>query len=576
MLKKFTSHIIVLLAVAVMLGGIGTPGYAQSPAADVFGVVTISNPQELIPSIGQFIDQFQPGMGGMVNPMMVGNMVFKNPNWTGMDMAGEYKIVVLNPMKYAQAPFAVVVPLTNQDEYLGAISQSLTAGEEADGIYTFMQPNQKNLFMGFAGGQGIMSENTDVASQVKALVEAESPVLAQTPAVKGQIAAFIDLDKILTAVRPMIDMFKQQFLTELESEMPQEGEGEAPAAMKNMLQAEIEMTLALIDQIQKLQLGVSLEPEGLRLSKAVFAMSGSPMEAFMAAQTPQAPPMLGLIPADSGMIMTGTMELTEAFIEGYPSFMESMAGVAKDPETAQQVTSWAQQAFELFDGDFAFGALSSTGQTLITEVFTISDTAKAKQLFEQYPQMFQLMTGMYEELGLDMSMTLTDTVEVSGGEILNYAFDMDFAEMIPDPEGQEVFQSIFGDQVSLPVGFIDNYSVIAIGGDARAQVEAMMAAIESGETGAAEHTPAMFGLPEENNMFMYISIPNMLGWAVQYIPEAPPFDLEMLQQDSPGFGMAGRFIESHFEGELYLPIQEMLTIKTIVEQAQAPSQPSMQ
>jgi hypothetical protein len=256
--------------------------------------------------------------------------------------------------------------------------------------------------------------------------------------------------------------------------------------------------------------------------------------------------------------------------------MESMAGVAKDPETAQKVTSWAQQAFELFDGDFAFGALSSTGQTLITEVFTINDTAKAKQLFEQYPQMFQLMTGMYEELGLDMSMTLTDTVEVSGGEILNYAFDMDFAEMIPDPEGQEVFQSIFGDQVSLPVGFIDNYSVIAIGGDARAQVEAMMAAIESGETGAAEHTPAMFGLPEENNMFMYISVPNMLGWAVQYIPEAPPFDLEMLQQDSPGFGMAGRFIESHFEGELYLPIQEMLTIKTIVEQAQAPSQPSMQ
>ena len=97
-----------------------------------------------------------------------------------------------------------------------------------------------------------------------------------------------------------------------------------------------------------------------------------------------------------------------------------------------------------------------------------------------------------------------------------------------------------------------------------------METLDSGAETSAEYSPASFGLPEKNNFFMYLSVPKVLSWAsAKNLPDGPPFEIV----EGPGLGMAGRFVESHFEGELYLPVEELLAIKAIAEQAQPQAVP---
>ena len=300
-------------------------------------------------------------------------------------------------------------------------------------------------------------------------------------------------------------------------------------------------------------------------------MSGSNLAKFMEAQTPQPSNLLSVVPADSGVLMTGSINFTPEFKEGYVGFLKSMvnAGEAADQAMIEKLAAWAEEALEAFGGDFAVGMLSPTSDSLITEVISLKDAVKAKELVGQYPEILQMMSGMYEEMGLEFDMKLADTAEVKGGEIMNYAFNFN-AEMIPDPQGQEVFKQLFGESLSLPIGFTEKYAVVGFGKDGQAQVSSVMEALDSGAEAAAKYSPAMFGFPDENNMFMYVSVPKILSWAqAKNLPDVPPFDVK----EGPGLAMVGRFIESHFEGELYLPVEELLILKGISEQAQGMAQP---
>ncbi len=562
MQKNIILRSLVVLAVFCVIFGMLENAWAQSPEEDVFGVIKLSNPQELMPKIAQFIDKFQPGMGGMVNPMMVGNMVFQNPEWTGMDMAGEYTAVVLNPMKYGQAPFALILPLTGKDEYIGAISQTLSGGKEVDGIYNFTRPNQKTMFAAFVGNNGIISDDQNVATQVKMLVESDSAILKEAPAVKGQLAAMLSMNKILMAVRPMIEMLKQQMLMGMQQNMGEGAEAPPGATITNVVQAEVDMLLSLLDQTDKLHLGVGIEDDGLRLSKAVFAMSGSNMEKFLAAQTPKKSSLLGLMPPDGGIIGSASLTLTPEFIEGYLEFIKTMTAMSPEMD-AQKAVDMTRQYLEIFGGDAAFGGLSQAEESLFVEVLTVTDAAKAKQLTEENPEMLNTFLGMYKEMGVDLSLSLADKAEVTGGEILNYNFDMK-AEMIPDPGAQEAFNKVFGENISMPVGFTGNYAVVGFGKNPRTQVEKLMGQLDSGAETAAQYTPSMFGLPEENNMFMYLSAPKILAWVAKIAPDAPPFEIV----EGPGLAMASRIVDNHVEAELFLPVEEIQAIQNMVMQAQ--------
>jgi hypothetical protein len=430
-----------------------------------------------------------------------------------------------------------------------------------------MQPNQKQILLAFTGKVGILAQDQNVATTVKAMVEANDPILKEFPVVKGGLTANIAMSKVMVAVRPMLEMFKQQALMGMEQKI-QQAEGAAapvqPEAMKKMLQVEIDMFLSLLDQIDKLQLGLDIKPDGLRITKAVFAVAGGNVAKFMAAQTPKKSALLGLIPADSGLIMSGSINFTPEFKNWYIAFTKAISALGQPADAAlvDKLTQWVSSSLDAFGGDFAAGGLSQTTEALFTEILSVKDMAKAKELVGQYPDMFKSMASMYQNMGLNLDMKLAGQEQYKGGDILNFDFGLKAAS-IPDPEGQEVFTKIFGDTLLVPIGFIKNYAVIGVGKTARGQVQKTMDTLNSGAAAAAQLTPAKFRLPDANNFFMYVSVPKIMKWVAQYAPNVPAFEL----QDSPGIAMSGQFVKSHFEGELVIPTAEILALKSIGEQA---------
>ena len=570
MQKKIKKLVVALMIACVSI--LSVPfAQAQAPEDDVFGVVHVKNLDALLPKIAAFIDQFQPGMGGMVNSMMVGNMVFHNANWVGMNAAGDFTAIVLNPTKFPGNPVAILAPVTNKDEYLGALTQTLTKGEETNGVLTFTTPEQKSVFISVAGEQTIMAESAEVATLAKSLVDAKSAVLSDAHVVKGQISASLASAKLMTAMQPMIDMLKQQMLMG----MAQGGEGQTDEqkaqaqALKGVAEAEVNLLFSLLSQIDKVQWGIGFEDNGLRLAESVLALPDTNLAKFMAAQKPKTSNLLSVIPSDSSMLMSGSINMTPEFKTGYVDFLKTITTAAQatqavDAKTVESVATWTQAILDVFGGDFAAGMLSPTSETMMTQVMSVRDAAKAKDLFQQYPDMLKAMSGAYEQAGFKMSMTLGATDAVKAGEILNYTFDMN-ADAIADPEEQEAFKALFGEKISLPIGFTKDYAVVGFGKNAKGQVESIMDAVNSGATGEMKQTPTMFGLPEEHNMFMYVSIPKMMAWAAKNIPDVPAVDVA----EGPGIAAGMRFVDAHLEGEVFLPTEELLILKKFGEQMDA-------
>ncbi len=571
--KKFVVG--VLLSMAMLIVG-PLAAYSQPADADVFGVIKVTDPEGLVSKIGLLVDNVEPGMGTMVNGMAMGQlqMLLKNPQWVGVDKMGEFSVVIMNPMMYP-SPIALLLPLTSEAEFVDVMKQAMTGGEDVDGVLKFGAEGTQQMFFAGAGSVGVLADNAALAAQVKALAESGSPLLNVAPVVNGQISASIALSKIMTAFGPMIEQYSQMAVMGMSQGMA-EDEAAAGAAepMANMVQSELDTVIGLLQQADMLELGITVNPDdGVRVMESVKALPDSGLAKFFAAQAPEKSDMIGFLPADSALVSSGSFVLTPEFIDGYAAFSKAI-GAAATPEDAAGAEKLAQFTKDMLmasAGGFAAAAFSSSQEAVVTEMFSLSDPATFKSLLQQYPEVVKNFMGMYQNMGLEFDLQVSEAEQYKGGEILT--IDTGFgAENIPDPEGQQAFKSILGDQLTVPMGFAGNYAVVGVGKDARSHVEGLLDAVEAGERGSVALSPANFGLPEENNFFLGLSVPKILKWAAAYAPDAPEFDII----DGPGLGMSAHFTNSHAIGELVVPLAEILAIKDVMMKVQGTSEEGME
>jgi hypothetical protein len=417
----------------------------------------------------------------------------------------------------------------------------------------------------------------NISTLVKSLVEKNSPDLGAIPYVKGGLTASIPVSRIMAAYRPMVDVMKQQMTMEMEKEAkaPQQKPGAVvpsiqTEALKNLLQAEMDIFIAFLEQTNALNLGIDMQPGGLRISKAILPINGSRMASFFAAQAPQKSPLLGAIPQDSAMIMSATLNPTPEVIDMYTDIMKLVTGVAPgtDPKTVERFTEWMKDYVNVFSGDFVFGGLNPPAENVMSYVYKVQDRAKAKQLMETYPDLLTPMMSFYKNMGMTFDIKIVKTQQYKGGDILVYKFNLDYGNL-GDPKAQEFFTKFFGEDTLMPIGFIGEYMVVGIGKNAVGQVQKSMDLLSKGTIPPAKHTPSSFGFFEENNLFLYYSLPKLFAWASSFDPKLPKIDIK----DSPGIGISGRFVESHLEGELFIPVEEIVTIGDIMKKTGNVPQP---
>lgn len=578
-MKTGKKRIVLSLVVSLILMSAGSlTAYSQPADPEVFGVVRITDPEGFFSQVGLLVDKVQPGQGAMVNGMVMGQlqMLLQNPQWIGMEKTGEFTVVVLNPMTNP-SPIALVMPLTNEAEFVDVLKQAMPGAAEMDGIWQFGEEGMQQMFFAGAGSLGVLSDNADVVAQVNSLIDAGFPMLNAEPAVKGQLNATIDMAKVMTAFQPMIEQYSQMAVMGMSQGMDEGEEAvEGAEPLANVMQAEVNTLLQMLQQIEMLELGIAVEPdEGLRLMEVVTAAADSGMANFFAAQMSQEAELAAFLPADAALVASGSIELTQEFIDGYAEFSKSISAAAApgDAESAEKMAQYTRDMMLASIGDFAMSMFSQSDESMLTVVSTPADPAQYKSLLQQYPDVFKNFLGMYENMGVDFDMQVSEPEGYQGGEILT--MDLGFtAEDIPDPEGQEMFKALLGDEFAIPIGFSGDYTVMAVGQNARSRVEGLIDAVAAGSGNAGAMTAASFGLPADASFFMGLSVPKILKWASLYAPEAPE-NLDIL--DGPGLGMSASFSGSQAVGELVIPLAEMLAIKDVMMKVQgAAAQPPME
>lgn len=569
---------IILVGFVLLLGTDNRVGSQPvSKLEEVFAIISLNNPGQLIKDIGQLVESIQPGMGVLVNSAVVGQAIFKNPTWAGMDMGGKYLAVILNPQKYSQSPYAIIIPLTHRAGYLATLSQSLKKEKEEGGIYIFKEPaSEKRVFVTFTGKVAILSENKEVARQVKELVEKNNPALKSTPLVKGAITASVPVSKILTTFQPMIEAMKQQMLMGLENQTrpPQQEESKDQAsqtplqaeAVKKILQTEVDLVLSILGQIETLDLGINVKAEGLRISQSILSVKRSNVANFINLQSPQKSSLLRFIPSDAGIIGSISLKVTPEIIQGYIDFLKIIYGATPDadPATIDRMTQWLTEFFKTFGEEFAFGLFSNEKPQMIY-IYNVQNLLKAKQLMEEYPQLLAPMMSFYKNIGTEFDVKISNKMSYNSGEIFVYNLNLK-TEATANPEAQEAFTKLFGKEMSMPVGFIGQYSVMGFGPEALGEVQKLMDLLNSDARISAKHTPSLFGLPEENNIFLYFSIPRLVAWAASLDPKVPNIKV----QESPGIAMSSRFAESRIETEFFIPAKEISVFRDMIPVQKAP------
>lgn len=559
-----------LLLVSILLCGVEKNAYAQPMNEDVLAVIRVNNLNDLLMNIGQLVDKVQPGMGAMINPMMVGQMIFANPGWTGMDITEEYKVIVLNPMLYAGSPFAIIAPLSDNDTYLNLLSQSLQVNEEADGIYNFMWPTQQNMFVAFTEKAAILSANEDSAMQVKTFVEERKQVIDEIPDVEGQLRVFFPVKKILTTFRPVIDLMLGVMQQDSE-ENEQETEGMLQFnadTWSDSLEQTLAKIISLLGQLQKLYLGVNIQPEGIKISTKTFALKDTPFSDFIAVQKPQRLSMLKTLSPNTNAhvlfsfaIDTSTdPEWLESFYSMYPEANSTLIRQLQD------------MGFTIFEGAGVAGLSDSEGESLIILIadnpVDESDALKQKMFLKQNPeearemvkefisQMF--LTDMFtaSSLNIEFDKETVEEIKFKDGYILNYYFGIK-ETIITLPSHQKNFEKFLGKGLFLQYGFIDKYAIVATGKKSLGHVKRIMTSLNNNSNIGAEHLLSKFEFPTENNIFAYISFPKILEWVTK-----DRTDVQQVKSiESPGVGICGRFTDSTFETEIFVPIDEILAIR---------------
>ena len=237
----------------------------------------------------------------------------------------------------------------------------------------------------------------------------------------------------------------------------------------------------------------------------------------------------------------------------------------KSLKIAKQITNRETDSVDKYLKDITkFGLIDATEEIKLAERIKKGDKLALSMLIKSNLRFVISVAKQYQNMGLEFDLQVSEAEQYKGGEILTV--DLGFgAENIPDPEGQEAFKSLLGDQLTVPMGFAGNYAVIGVGKNARNHVEGLLDAVEAGERGTLAMSPANLGLSEENNFFLGVSVPKILKWVSVYAPEAPEFDVI----DGPGLGISASFTESHVVGELVVPLAEILAIKDVVQKVEA-------
>lgn len=575
---------------------------------DCVGFVHTESLAALIQNANTFIGAIVPGMNAQLLTLHLGTYL-KNPMLLGVDQNRPLSVVFLNPNTYPKW-YVLLVSVVDGPQFLSGMGQLAKDAGEADGIRTMVASDfdtaafqkatpeqrqnfeqfrvQKNYYVAVVDKTAIFSENQSACATVKNWLAQGLLDASKSATVKGDVVAVVNVKGLMEIYGAEIDQKIAPLMTTLEQsiQMAQSAGPPAtlnPAALAKILKLEIDAVLALAKQIDTLEFGLDLRPEGIRGRAMLVTRPDTATVRFIAAQKAFQPDLARFIPADASVVGEYDLTITPELMDFYISFVDALCSMGVqppvsaaptppqkpiDPTQKEHALKILRDAVNLNLGRVAFGVVVSgegqSGYTILT-VSKDKDAVRDKKLMVDLlgPQGPAQM--ICEAMDLKMTFKHTDNVETFEGVAVS---EIEFAMPTDAQEAIEQIKKLYGYPLRLRYAFVNDKMLTAFGKNADDRLHQIISLAKAGGgdiLASADMKTLLATLPPGVNFFIALKPGQMLEGIRPAAPPAgepgaPAFPIPVTGALGAYATMSGRTIS----GELFVPMDLVLSIKDAI------------
>ncbi len=437
--------------------------------------------------VGQFNPQAAPMVSAQVPALLQGQLLgVRSLAW--LDTTKPFRFVVLDHKKF-QVPVVLVLPLKGGKEALAAALPDNKADGAPDNETKYSTMLGTDLFVNVLGDHAVFTLDPKAFAAVKAFVQGD---FAR--------AGFRDLLDVQFSAKNFRRVAAED-LKSLREEManlpPPQGPIQLPG-MQEMLQKEMDLLLALLDQTEVARLTFAYDGRDLVARASVKAVEGQGLARFAAGTRDRTIELHRALPAGGWFVVAANVDprAFEAWsrlgLDFYASLLQLNDDEKKrlDALFAQSLdVQTGESAFAIGrDGDFPFRVMSITGATDGEKARAVLDEivalllAKVGTLVQKFaaeaPEAVQkldfstpkaLLEGL-KPLLAQQGLTLTLRNEAAGGaRVDGVEIAVDYTkvpEALRAGDEFEQVQKMVGEKVSAAVGSDKNRLYAAFGRDA--------------------------------------------------------------------------------------------------------------
>lgn len=557
-------RLVSLFAVAVLAGwtpaGLGEEPQAGLPG-DCIVLGQVSSLNSLVSQAGEFMAEVQPGTNAQMVGMLLGQAL-GNPMFAGVDRAKPVWIVVLDPMKYGTKP-VLVVPLSAQGQFDGALATAMTKGQEAEGVTPFTQPNGRAIFLGYGNGAAVVAQSKLSCQTVLGLWTAGEvkPEAIGLPSGEAPIVFTVDMVKVWGTYEPMVMGMMQTFKQAAAMSMQQQGQAQADAEkITAILEAEIGWLVSIAQQLETVSVGLSLGKNGLTIQEYLTFKAGTPLAQFVGVQKPQELKLLSYLPQDVMIAGGARIDGADQVMEWYMGFLELfMSDTNKEALDLfkEQVQAWSQCVGE----EVAMAMVppqEGTGMELVY-LLSLKDPQLAAKTYLDMMKNMAAMKGFASGMGQNAEITFAENVDKYKGYTIHRQTTK-FSKDDMMPQQAEAMTRMFGEEMIVETCMVKDKWVIGFGPNARQRLTDTVDAVLAGGAGfpSATGVVEVFGkLPTDQSAVAYVSLGDLLDWALKFVPVPVPISYD----SSGGIGVMARASGRQVVIKTIVPMGEIVAMR---------------
>ncbi len=353
----------------------------------------------------------------------------------------------------------------------------------------------------------------------------------------GDISGYVALDKIVSAVLPLLMMQVDQLKQKLSEQMIQQSQA-APSPMNintmKVLALEIDMGIWLLQQIRSYALSLELGRDGIWVNDSLKFKPDSPVCDFLNIR-PSSLKMVEYLPGD--ILVAGGVTMDAAIFEKFstvmfdtmmPALLDKMPEM-KQTELRQKYEKAMREVLSCMGDEVAFAVSTKSDMMMprMVYILDIVDEDKARSTLGNLDYIREISQPFYDEFGMDFSMTEGPTQKYTGVQIKS--FQMDFRKMM---EAVPNADALYPEKIFLWHAFVDDKMVFAMSQSADI-IKETIDALNGRKAGIANlpnFDDIKIHLPGKSNMVMYVSLKGYMS-----------FVMNMMAQMNQGMPTGGMF-----------------------------------